>query len=263
MTLIKTIIIIISHVGGISRKHLVETEGTPKLVTIMARYFVKELVKANLQKKTLWKRKFVRTRKEISLWHKEQSGRRIRNYRYVFSKNNTGVLGIEYEGADLVTNKSDDDWTTFVKKDSDGLTRTGQKLFQLAVESYVYAVLDAQAQTRWPIVGRGAKSLQTQEIFHRLVKDTVTQDDPAKAVADMRWAIKKHERGPGHGNFTRIDTRPLGPDHSQRKGGGLQQRSHAHDKGDEVRLERGRELRETQTCRNTRIALRFPKRDPW
>ena len=71
---------------------------------------IKKLVKANLQTKTIWKRKFVRTREEISLWHKEQSGRRIRNYRYVFSKNNTGVLGIEYEEVDLVTNKSDDDW---------------------------------------------------------------------------------------------------------------------------------------------------------
>ena len=96
---------------------------------------MKKLVKANLQTKALWKRKFVRTREEISLWRKEQSGRRIRNYRYVFSKNNTGVLGIEYEEVDLVTNKSDDDWTVFVKKDSDGLTETGQKLFQLAVES--------------------------------------------------------------------------------------------------------------------------------
>ena len=36
----------------------------------------------------------------------------------------------------------------------------------------------------------GAKSLQTQEIFHRLVKDNTTQDDPVKAVSDMRLAIK-------------------------------------------------------------------------
>ena len=78
----------------------------------------------------------------------------------------------------------------FIKQDSDGLTKTGQKLFQLAVESYVYAVLGAQAQTRWSIVSQGAKSLQTQEIFHRLVKDTITQDDPVKAISDMRLAIK-------------------------------------------------------------------------
>ena len=51
-------------------------------------------------------------------------------------------------------------------------------------------VIDAQAQTRWQIVGQGAKSLQTQEIFHRLVKDTITQDNPVKAISDMRTAIK-------------------------------------------------------------------------
>ena len=51
-------------------------------------------------------------------------------------------------------------------------------------------MLGAQAQTRWSIVSQGAKSLQTQEIFHRLVKDTITQDDPVKAISDMRLAIK-------------------------------------------------------------------------
>ena len=91
---------------------------------------------------------------------------------------------------DHVTNKSDDDWTTLIEGDSNGLTKTGQKLFQLAAESNVYSVLGAQAQTRWPIVGQGAKSLQTQDIFHKLVKDTVTQVDPVKAISEMRLAIK-------------------------------------------------------------------------
>ena len=43
---------------------------------------------------------------------------------------------------------------------------------------------------RWPIVGQGAKSLQTQQIFHRLVQDTVAQDNPSKAISDMRKAIQ-------------------------------------------------------------------------
>ena len=106
------------------------------------------------------------------------------------TNNNTGVLGIEYEEVDHVTNKSDDDWTTLIKGDSDGHTKTGQKLFQLAAESYVYSVLCAQAHTRCPIVGQGAKSLQTQDIFHKLVEDTITQDDPVKAISDMRLATK-------------------------------------------------------------------------
>ena len=82
---------VISHVGGISRKHLVGSKGIPKVVTSIARYYVhyhmkrflegprkmdsyitgemEELVKANLQTKTLWKRKFVRIRENISLWY--------------------------------------------------------------------------------------------------------------------------------------------------------------------------------------------------
>ena len=106
------------------------------------------------------------------------------------SSNNTGVLGIDYQEVPKIVNDSDTNWMCFIKKDSDGLTKTGQKLFQLAVESYVYPVLGSQAQTRWPIVSQGAKSLQTQEIFHRLVKDTITQDDPVKAISDMRTVIK-------------------------------------------------------------------------
>ena len=199
--------------SGISRKHLVESDGIPQVVTSIARYYVyyhmkrfledprkidsyitgkmKELVKANLQMKTLWKRKFVRTRENISLWYQQHPNRRnIRNYHYVMTKNHTGVLGIEHEEVDHVTNKSDDDWTTLIKGDNDGLTKTGQKLFQLAAESYIYSVLGAQAQIRWPIVGQGAKSLQTQDIFHKLVKDTITQDDPMKAISGMRLAIK-------------------------------------------------------------------------
>ena len=102
------------------------------------------------------------------------------------TKNNTGVLGIDYEEVSKIVNDSDTDWIRFIKDDSDGLTKTGQVLFQSAIESYVYAVLGSQAQTRWAIVGQGAKSLQTQQIFHRLVKDTITQENPAKSISNMR-----------------------------------------------------------------------------
>ena len=203
---------IISHVGGISREHLT---GDNKVITSIGRYYIyyhikrftddprkmspytyitddlKELVKTNLQTKRIWTDKFVYTRANISYWYSQQPNRHnIINYRYRMSSNNTGVIGIDYQEVSKIVNDSDTDWMCFIKENSDGLTKTGQKLFQLAVESYVYSVLEAQAQTRWPIVGQGAKSLQTQEIFHRLVKDTITQDDPVKAISYMRTAIK-------------------------------------------------------------------------
>ena len=152
---------------------------------------LKELIKNNLQTKRIWVNKFEYTRAEINYWYSGHPNRQnIRHYRYRMSSNNTGVLGIDYQEVSKVVNNSDTDWMTFIKEDSDGLAKTGQKVFQLAVESYVYSVLGAQAQTRWPIVGQGAKSLQTQEIFHGLVNDTITQDNPVKSISDMRTAIK-------------------------------------------------------------------------
>lgn len=81
-------------------------------------------------------------------------------------------------------------WINFIKEDSDGLTTTGQKLLQQAIESYVYCVLDAQAKTRWSVVDEGVKSLQTQSIFHKLVEDTIALSSTTTAIANMRTAIK-------------------------------------------------------------------------
>ena len=205
---------VISHVGGISRKHLQENANTPKIVTSIARYCVyyhlgrflkdpgklgpyltedlRNTVKSNLRVRKVWKRKFVRTKENISLWYSQQGNRGdIRNYRYVSGSVFSGVLGIEYEEIDhVLPNDVKTDWMSFVKESSDGLTKTGQKLLQMAIESYVYAVLGSQARTRWPIVGQGAKSLQTQDIFRVLVRDSIVQDDPVKNISNMRTAIE-------------------------------------------------------------------------
>ncbi len=77
----------------------------------------------------------------------------------------------------------------FIATTTDGLTKIGQKLLQQSIESYVYAVLGAQAKTRWSIVGEGAKSLQTQEVFHTTVKETIAQSDTTITISDMRTAI--------------------------------------------------------------------------
>ncbi len=54
----------------------------------------------------------------------------------------------------------------------------------------MYAVLGAQAKTRWSIVNSGAKSSQTQDIFHKLVEDTIAQSDTTVTISNMRRAIK-------------------------------------------------------------------------
>ena len=190
---------IISHVGGISKKHL---NGDNKVITSIARYYgyyhmkrftddlrkmspyitndIKELIKKNLPFKRIWTAKFVHIRADINYWYSHHPNKHnIRNYKYRMTKNNTGVLGIDYEEVTKIVNDSDTDWTCFIKDYSDGLTKTGQILLQLAIESYVYAVLGSEAQTRWAIVNQGAKSLQTQQIFHRLVKDTIARTIPS------------------------------------------------------------------------------------
>ena len=153
---------------------------------------LRELVKNNLRVRKIWKRKFFRTKENISLWYSQQENKQnIRNYRYVSGSVFSGVLGIEYEEIDhVLPNDVKTDWMSFVKENSDGLTKTGQKLLQMAIESYVYSVLGSQARTRWPIVGQGAKSLQTQDIFHVLVNDSIVQDDPVKNISNMRTAIE-------------------------------------------------------------------------
>ena len=200
---------IISHLGGLSRKHLT---GDNNVVTSIARYCIyyhmkrftgtpgkmspyitqdiQKIIQKNIPHKRIWVHKFERTRADLNYWHSHHPNKgNIRNYRYRMTKNNTGVLGIDYEEVSKVVNDSDTDWMRFVKDDSDGLTKTEQMLLQSVIESYVYSVLGAQAQTRWPIVEQGAKSLQTQQIFHRLVEDTVSQDNPAKAISDMLTAV--------------------------------------------------------------------------
>ena len=201
---------IISYVGGLSRKHLT---GDNNVVTSIARYClyyhmkrftgtpekmspyitndIKKIIQENIPHKRIWAHKFERTRADINYWHSHHANKNnVRNYRYRISANNSGVLGIDYEEVSKVVNDSDTDWMKFIKDDSDGLTKTGQILVQSAIESYVYCVLGAQAQTRWSIIGQGAKSLQTQQIFHRLVRDTTAQDNPSKAISDMRKAIQ-------------------------------------------------------------------------
>ena len=103
---------------------------------------------------------------------------------------NSGQIGISYMKKGEQTIKSLDDYKLFIATKSNGLTKTGQLLFQQSVASYVYCVLGAQANTRWSIVGRGALSIQTQEVFKKLVNDTIIQSDQTITIANMRKAIK-------------------------------------------------------------------------
>ncbi len=78
----------------------------------------------------------------------------------------------------------------FIATTTNGLTKIGQKLFQQSIESCVYSILGGQAKTRWSIVGEGAKSLQTQDVFHKIVKESLVESDVTITISNMRTAIE-------------------------------------------------------------------------
>ena len=136
----------------------------------------------NIPTQTFWETKYHHGKEIICYWLKKQPNpENIRNTRYYGQGGRGGVIGIKYEQVSKVTNQSDDDWKKFMRPRSQSgvgnLTKTGQLLLQKAVESYVYSVLGSQARTHWQIVGAGPRSLQTQQIFVKIVQDTIAQDD--------------------------------------------------------------------------------------
>ena len=197
---------------GISTEHFVYNKKTPKIITSiasyhlyfhmkrfimqpnkMSKYITREIETAVLNNKPVvykWTREFHSGREQLGYWISKQPRGTIRDARVVMSKNNTGQLGISYMKRGSQTIGSLEDYKLFVASKSNGLTKTGQLLFRQSVESFVYCVLGAQANTRWPIVGKGAMSLQTQEVFKKLVNDTIIQSDPTVTISNMRKAIK-------------------------------------------------------------------------
>ena len=159
----------------------------------MSKYITREMETIVLNNKPVvykWTKEFHSRKEQLGYWLSKQPRGTIRDARVVMSSNNTGQLGISYMKRGAQTIRSLDDYKLFVASKSNGLTRTGQLLFQQSIESFIYCVLGAQANTRWPIVGKGAMSLQTQEVFKKLVNDTIIQSDPTVTISNMRKAIK-------------------------------------------------------------------------
>ena len=191
---------VISQKTGICTKHLREDPEVPKIVTSILRFYVwyhmnrflrypekmskhltsknLDLIKIELPVKKIWKKKYHYGKETISAWLRTQPNRaNIRNAKNYGSKYG-GAIGIMYEEVDEVLPADPaNDWKKFFLTDSNGIGETGQLLLQKAVEAHVYCVLSAQAGTRWRIVGEGAKSLQSQEAFAKLAKETVAEDD--------------------------------------------------------------------------------------
>jgi hypothetical protein len=115
----------------------------------------------------------------------------IRNKKYIRRK--YGGTSIQFEYLTVVRSHAYDvenDFKVFILEKSLGLAEIGQQLFQQSFESFVCSILGAHAKTRRRIVGQGAKSLQTQEVFYKVFMDTVAQD--GVAVPTCAKLLKTH-----------------------------------------------------------------------
>ena len=110
---------------------------------------------------------------------------RVHNSRY------GGQIGYSYE----VINKTlpvnpEKQFVRFMRENSNGLNSLGQTFFVQSIEAFVYNILGAQADTRFSIVNQGGKSLQTQQIFHQLVKSCIAQNANTIMINNFRKSIK-------------------------------------------------------------------------
>ena len=215
---------VLSTLSGVCKDHFKPHKGVLPIITSIMRYFLYyhrarfshdptrlstylgdedyEKIQERIPTKGTWVQRVIYGSKEIpAYWYRRQPRKldkeKIRKVGYLAIDKYGGSNGIKYEYLTNVSNKSKDDWMSFIqdkneerepKPNSNGFTKVVQ-LLQEAVESYVYAVLGAQARTRFKIVDAEAKSLQTQHIFHTIVTDTVAQDDDSVFISNMGTAI--------------------------------------------------------------------------
>ena len=77
----------------------------------------------------------------------------------------------------------------FIREKSNGLNSLGQTFLVQSTEAFVYSILGSQADSRFSIVNQGEKSLQTQQIFHQLVKCSIAQNDNTILINNFRTSI--------------------------------------------------------------------------
>ena len=164
---------IASYLSGIS---LLNLSNDSKLITTFVRYHLYYQIRKFMQNPELIEQYDINeVRKHIPVVYKNRDYPKTDGNRYIYR------IAVERSGTD---------YRSFIAYESEGLTEIGQKLFQESLESFNYSVLGAEARTRWSIVGKGAKSSQTQDVFRKIVKDTIIQNDTTVLISNMRASIQ-------------------------------------------------------------------------
>ena len=166
---------IASYLSGISLMNL--HDDHPLISTFVRYHFYYQIRKFMQNPVLIDKYDVSEVRKHIPIFYKKEKsvGADNEGNHYMFR------VAIESSGTD---------YRSFIAYESSGLTIIGQQLFQESLESFNYSVLGAEARTRWSIVGKGAKSSQTQDVFKKIVEDTIIQSDTTVSISNMRASIQ-------------------------------------------------------------------------
>ena len=108
----------------------------------MSKYITREMETLVLNNKPVvykWTKEFHSGREQLGYWISKQPRGTIKDARVVMSSNNMGQIGISYMKRGTQTIRSLEDYKLFIATKSNGLTKTGQLLFQQSVESYPMA----------------------------------------------------------------------------------------------------------------------------
>ena len=115
---------------------------------------IRTLVNKNRPKREITERKFENTK---MLWKQfktkmSKEGKVTRNYKLDYFTHG-GQHGFYYDLVTGTTYLSLEDYQHFIAPESNGFTSLGERLIQESIQSYIYCVLGAQAQTKTAIFG--------------------------------------------------------------------------------------------------------------
>ena len=164
---------IASYLSGVSLGHVKESNSIPKVITSIMRYHLYYTIR----KLTVSKSAIDKLGVNLDVVKKHVPFKQV----YLLNGKTITAAAVPLSGSDYLS---------FIVDKSNGFTKLGAELLQESIESFVYAVLGAQANTRWSIEGSGAKALQTQRNFRKIVSDTILQSDPIVTITNMRTAVR-------------------------------------------------------------------------
>jgi hypothetical protein len=164
---------IASYLSGVSLEHVKGSNSIPKVITSIMRYHLYYTTR----KLTVSKSAIDKLGVNLDVVKKHIPFKQV----YLLNGETVTVAAVPLSGSDYLS---------FIVNESNGFTKLGAELLQESIESFVYAVLGAQANTRWSIEGSGAKALQTQRNFRKTVSDTIIQSDPVVTITNMRTSVR-------------------------------------------------------------------------